>query len=99
MLMPAGFTQQIEEEQIEQLGWVQERLRAAGLRSLLVRHVRLTLTQNRYDPPELTGPQLIAGSARVRVDNGFHVQLEDGGSVHFLEADETADYVSRLLTP
>lgn len=98
MLMRTGYTQQVEEEQIQQLSWVQERLTAAGLRSLLVRHVRLTLAANRYDPLERGGPMLVAGSVRVRVENGYHVQLEDGRSAHFMEVDQASDYVRRSMT-
>ncbi|MFI6323284.1 hypothetical protein ACIBG8_37540 [Nonomuraea sp. NPDC050556] len=96
--MRAGYTQQVEAQQIQQLEWVQQRLTSDGQRSLLVRHVRLTLAANRYDPLERVGPLLIAGSVRVRVENGYHVQLEDGRSAHFMEVDETADYVRRAMT-
>lgn len=92
--MPARFTQQAEEEQSRRLGWVQERLTAAGIRSLLIRRIRLTLTQNRYDPPEPDPAVLVAGPARILVENGYHVQLADGASAHFEEVDATAAYVS-----
>ncbi|MEV4166889.1 hypothetical protein [Nonomuraea dietziae] len=96
--MGAVYTQRVEEEQIEQLEWVQERLAASGIRALLVRHLRLTLLQNRYDPPERQGPVLMAGSMRISVEDGFHVEREDGRTADFHDADEAAAYVASAVS-
>ncbi|WP_143591404.1 hypothetical protein [Thermoactinospora rubra] len=91
-------TERAEEEQIQRLGRVQERLAASGIRALLVRRLRLTLFPNRYDPPEHGGPVLLAGQVQVTAAPGFHVEADDGSSADFREAEETAAYVSSLIT-
>ncbi|MBE1557782.1 hypothetical protein [Nonomuraea africana] len=96
--MSAVYTQRAEEEQIEQLEWVQERLAASGIRALLVRHLRLTLLQNRYDPPEHRGPVLMAGPVRISVDHGFHIERDDGRTADFLDADAAAAYVASAVS-
>ncbi|MGW5687925.1 hypothetical protein [Nonomuraea sp. NPDC003754] len=88
----------MEEEQIQQLGWVQDRLAEAGRRALLVRHLRLTLLQNRYDPPERGGPVLIAGTLKISVDGGFHVEHDDGRTADFHDADQVAAYVTSSVS-
>ncbi len=96
--MGAVYTQRVEEEQIQQLGWVQDRLAESGRRALLVRHLRLTLLQNRYDPPEHGGPVLIAGSMKISVDGGYHIEHADGRTADFLGADEVAAYVASSVS-
>ncbi|MET9342020.1 hypothetical protein [Nonomuraea sp. NPDC003804] len=96
--MGAIYTQRVEEEQIQQLGWVQDRLAEAGRRALLVRHLRLTLLQNRYDPPEHGGPVLIAGPLKISVDGGFHVEHDDGRTADFHDADQVAAYVTSSVS-
>lgn len=96
--MGAIYNQRVEEEQIQQLGWVQDRLAEAGRRALLVRHLRLTLLQNRYDPPERGGPVLIAGTLKISVDGGFHVEHDDGRTADFHDADQVAAYVTSSVS-
>ncbi|MEV0588464.1 hypothetical protein [Nonomuraea sp. NPDC050310] len=87
-----------EEEQIEQLLRLQELLAGEGVRALLVRHLRLALFQNRYDPPQHRGPVLVAGAVKVSAaEAGFHVE-HDSGSAGFAEAEAAAGYVSSLIT-
>ncbi|NUR90797.1 MAG: hypothetical protein HOY71_42535 [Nonomuraea sp.] len=89
----------MEEEQIQRLRWMQEQLAAAGVRTLLVRRLRLTLAQNRYHPPEADTPVLAVGRrVTIAVDGDYLVGLAGAEPVRFADADETIAYVSALIT-
>ncbi|MFI6504607.1 hypothetical protein [Nonomuraea typhae] len=95
--MCAVHTERSEDEQLKQLGWVQDGLAASGVRALLVRRLRLTLAQNRYHPPETAGPVLVAGPVTVSVEGGYVVRCGDTLAV-LVEVDETVAYVNDLIT-
>ncbi|MEU7002438.1 hypothetical protein [Nonomuraea sp. NPDC046570] len=97
--MTAVYPQRVEERQLQQLDVVQGLLLGRGIRTLLVRHLRLTLIQNRYDPPQCAGPVLLAGGTTVSVANGYHVETPDGRSADFSEAQDAAAYVSAEARP
>lgn len=96
--MCAVFKEQAEEEQFQRLSWVQERLAGSGVRTLLVRRLRLTLAQNRYHPLEPDGPVLVIGHITVSIDGGYVVRCGDDPITVFLDVAETAAYISSLMT-
>ncbi|WP_214325582.1 hypothetical protein [Nonomuraea sediminis] len=83
---------------VQQLCWVQERLAAAGIRAILVSRVRLTLTQNTYQPPVSDDPVLAARHVTVSYSGDYLVELPGCQPVRFTSAEETASYVSSLIT-
>jgi hypothetical protein len=95
--MRAIFTERVEGEQIQQLTLLQDLLADRGIRALLVRHLRLSLFQNRYDPPQHSGPVLIAGEAQITAGPAFSVEDGLGRSTDFFDADEAATYIRSLV--
>ncbi|WP_327090471.1 hypothetical protein OIE66_07545 [Nonomuraea sp. NBC_01738] len=94
--MSAVSTHRAEEEQLQRLGWVQDRLAGSGIRSLLVRRLRLILEQNRYLPAEPEWPLLVAGDITISVDAGRYLVHNDT-MARFDDPGATADYVSSLI--
>ncbi|MBA2893465.1 hypothetical protein [Nonomuraea soli] len=94
--MRADVTERVEGEQLRQLTMLQELLADRGVRALLVRHLRLALFPNRYDPPQHGGPMLVVGEAQITGGPAFHVDDGHGRSADFFDADEAAAYIRSL---
>lgn len=94
--MRADLTERVEGEQLLRLTLLQDLLADRGVRAVLVRHLRLALFPDRYDPPQHGGPTLIVGQAQVTAGTAFQVDDGHGRSADFFDADEAAGYISSL---
>ena len=97
--MGAGYTERVEEGQAAKLDMVQSLLNANGIRTLLIRRVRLTLLQNSYQPLQRAEPLLLAGTATVSVTEEYHVETSDGRSTDFADPQEVATYLCTETGP
>jgi hypothetical protein len=85
--MTVTYAQRIEQERLRRLGQVRERLTARGLRTLLVRSLRLKLNRDVYGTPVPGVPVLVAWPAEISVEDGFHVRTLDGDPADFVSRD------------